>query len=170
MVNEKYIIDHIYKKVGIHMRLTHYFNDSEISWKAKGLLAYMYENPNSCNIESLLPLANDGITSLQNGLKELTVKGYYHTFPERDKLGKIIRFVYKVRFQRRVPGIAAEKDIIQATMNQSNWVEERDDELIRRAISIIKEKNDDSYKMILSEVNELYELGHDKGRIVKKLL
>ncbi|MDF2879720.1 MAG: hypothetical protein K0R54_277 [Clostridiaceae bacterium] len=152
------------------MREITYLQDTEISWKAKGLLTYMNIYSEQTNIEGLLSKSTDGISSVQSGLKELTIKGYYHNYPLRDNEGKFIKFVQKFRMHRRVPYLSAEKDIINAILFPSNRALETDSFFLRRAISIVKERSVDSYKELILEVEDLYKLGYDSVAKVKLYL
>jgi hypothetical protein len=53
-------------------------NDSELSWKAKGIFLYLASKPDDWNfyMEEIQVHSTDGITALRTGIKELIVQGY----------------------------------------------------------------------------------------------
>lgn len=57
--------------------------DNRLSWKAKGLLAYMLSRPNNWKITKtdLYNRATEGRDAMQKGLNELKECGYLHTYP-----------------------------------------------------------------------------------------
>lgn len=70
-------------------------NDERLSWKAKGIIAYMLSMPDDWKfyIEELAGHAKDGVDSLRSGIKELSKHGYVKRFPIRDeKTKKIIEW------------------------------------------------------------------------------
>lgn len=56
-------------------------NDKRLSWKAKGILAYLLSKPDGwrINTEDLYNRSIDGYDSLKNGMKELILAGYMET-------------------------------------------------------------------------------------------
>jgi hypothetical protein len=73
--------------------------DIRLSWKAKGLMAYLLSLPNDwkINIIELEKHATDGIKALRSGLKELKDLGYIKRFPVRDnETKKIISWEFNV--------------------------------------------------------------------------
>jgi uncharacterized phage protein (TIGR02220 family) len=70
-------------------------NDERLSWKAKGIIAYMLSMPDNWKfyIEEIASHAKDGVDSLRSGIKELSKYGYVKRFPIRDeKTQKIIEW------------------------------------------------------------------------------
>lgn len=70
-------------------------NDERLSWKAKGIIAYMLSMPDDWKfyIEEIASHAKDGVDSLRSGIKELSKYGYVKRFPIRDeKTKKIIEW------------------------------------------------------------------------------
>jgi uncharacterized phage protein (TIGR02220 family) len=70
-------------------------NDERLSWKAKGIIAYMLSMPDDWKfyIEEIASHAKDGVDSLRSGIKELSKYGYVKRFPIRDeKTQKIIEW------------------------------------------------------------------------------
>lgn len=67
-------------------------NDSWLSWKAKGIHAYMLSMPDDWKfyVEELCKHAKDGEDALRSGIKELKDAGYIKRFPVRDKQTKKI--------------------------------------------------------------------------------
>ena len=70
----------------------------DVSWKAKGILAYIMALPIDWEIylEELQTHATDGRDSFRTGWKELQDKGYVIRYPIKEK-GKIIKWVTEVR-------------------------------------------------------------------------
>lgn len=70
----------------------------DISWKAKGIMAYILSLPNDWTIylEELEKHATDGRDSFRTGWNELKDKGYVQRSPVRDK-GKIIAWKTTVK-------------------------------------------------------------------------
>ena len=52
--------------------------DSELSWKAKGLMLYLlaYGDGGKVRVADLMPLSKDGKTAVRAALSELQTKGY----------------------------------------------------------------------------------------------
>ncbi|MDM5258884.1 DnaD domain-containing protein [Bacillus toyonensis] len=75
--------------------------DERLSWKAKGILAYILTLPDDWVFyrEELSRHAKDGLDSLRAGMKELKEYGYLKRFPVRDDNNKIIKWetiIYEV--------------------------------------------------------------------------
>ncbi|MFK4011760.1 DnaD domain protein [Bacillus cereus] len=68
--------------------------DKRLSWKAKGILAYILTLPDDWVFyrEELSQHAKDGINSLRSGMQELKEYGYIKRFPIRDEKNKIVRW------------------------------------------------------------------------------
>ncbi|WP_072181289.1 DnaD domain-containing protein, partial [Bacillus cereus] len=68
--------------------------DKRLSWKAKGILAYILTLPDDWVFyrEELSQHAKDGINSLRAGMQELKEYGYIKRFPVRDEKNKIVRW------------------------------------------------------------------------------
>ncbi|HFJ9441150.1 MULTISPECIES: DnaD domain-containing protein [Bacillus] len=68
--------------------------DKRLSWKAKGILAYILTLPDDWVFyrEELSQHAKDGINSLRAGMKELKEYGYIKRFPIKDAKNKIVRW------------------------------------------------------------------------------
>jgi hypothetical protein len=71
--------------------------DARLSWKARGLLAYLLSKPDKWEIvvAYLVKQAPDGETSLRAGLKELMDAGYIERRQVREN-GKIVKVAYTV--------------------------------------------------------------------------
>ncbi|WP_017728534.1 DnaD domain protein [Halalkalibacterium ligniniphilum] len=65
--------------------------DERLSWKAKGLLAYMLSMPDNWRFyrEELATHAKDGVDSVKSALKELGERGYLKRVRKNDENGKI---------------------------------------------------------------------------------
>jgi len=66
--------------------------NKELSWKARGILTYLLSLPEDwdVNTKELATHADDGITSLRNGLKELREAGYIIYKKYQDEEGKFV--------------------------------------------------------------------------------
>lgn len=65
-------------------------NDNRLSWKAKGIMAYMLSMPDDWvfYMDELITHATDGKDSFKSGLKELKDNGYVERKPVRDEKTK----------------------------------------------------------------------------------
>ncbi|MFV1457131.1 DnaD domain protein [Bacillus mycoides] len=75
--------------------------DERLSWKAKGILAYILSLPDDWvfYMEEISTHAKDGIDSLRVGMKELKKFGYIRRFPVKNEKGKITNWetiIYEV--------------------------------------------------------------------------
>ncbi|OLR26028.1 DnaD domain-containing protein [Bacillus cereus] len=75
--------------------------DKRLSWKAKGILAYILTLPDDWIffMEEVTKHSKDGIASLKAGMKELKECGYVKRFPIKGEDGKIIKWemiIYEV--------------------------------------------------------------------------
>ena len=78
--NSNYVV---MSKVGLH--------DDRLSWKAKGLLAYMLSMPNDWKFydDELVKHAKDGKDALKSAIKELKQHGYMRRERRQNEQGKI---------------------------------------------------------------------------------
>lgn len=69
-----------------------FIEDERLSWKAKGILAYLLSRPDRWDVrpEELAKHSKDGITVVYSALKELTQYGYYKKIPIRDENARIL--------------------------------------------------------------------------------
>lgn len=69
-----------------------FLNDKRLSFKAKGILAYLLSKPDNWKVivKDLINHTREGKASVYAGLKELKDCGYYTKTPIRGKDGKII--------------------------------------------------------------------------------
>jgi hypothetical protein len=67
-------------------------NDDRLSWKAKGIIAYMLSMPDDWKfyVSEITKHAKDGEDSLRTGIKELKENGYIKRFPVKDEQTKKI--------------------------------------------------------------------------------
>ena len=70
-----------------------FLNDNRLSWKAKGIMAYMLSKPDNWTfyIDELIKHSTDGKASFRAGFKELRDNGYVKRYPVR-KNNKIDRW------------------------------------------------------------------------------
>lgn len=74
-------------------------NDKRLSFKARGILYYLYMKPDDWKGQLYDLQQNseeDGIKSIQSGLKELVKFGYAELVPEINETGQFIGKYYKI--------------------------------------------------------------------------
>jgi hypothetical protein len=73
-------------------------NDTNLSWKAKGLLAYLLSLPDDWQIyeSEIVKHAKDGIDSTRTAIKELIDAGYIERQRVRDEKGRLKGYEYNV--------------------------------------------------------------------------
>lgn len=66
-----------------------FLEDTRLSYKAKGILAYLLSKPNNWKmiVGNLMNYSTDGKASVYAGLKELKECGYYEKIPIRNEQG-----------------------------------------------------------------------------------
>lgn len=71
-----------------------FLEDERISYKAKGILAYLLSKPDNWKVivGNLVNYSTDGKASVYAGLKELKECGYYEKVPIRDETGQRIAY------------------------------------------------------------------------------
>ncbi|MCU5745885.1 conserved phage C-terminal domain-containing protein [Staphylococcus sp. SQ8-PEA] len=89
----------VYKESGnfvtVHKDFIH---DSNISWKAKGILLYLLSRPDDWQIyeTELEQHSTDGLSGLKSGIKQLEEIGYIQRNRKRDKSGRLNGYEYLV--------------------------------------------------------------------------
>ncbi|MBE7320242.1 DnaD domain protein [Staphylococcus epidermidis] len=75
-----------------------FIQDSNLSWKAKGLLLYLLSRPDDWQIyeTELIKHTCDGLSSLKSGIKELEKTGYIERKRKRDDKGRLKEYEYEV--------------------------------------------------------------------------
>lgn len=76
----------------------HLLKDKNLSWKAKGILAYLLSLPDDWEVyeSELVNHATDGIDSLRNGVAELIDNNYIHRTRNRNKQGHFKGYKYSI--------------------------------------------------------------------------
>lgn len=71
-----------------------FLEDERISYKAKGILAYLLSKPDNWKVivGNLMNYSTDGKAFVYAGLKELKECGYYEKVPIRDETGQRIAY------------------------------------------------------------------------------
>jgi len=95
--------------------------DSRLSWKARGLLAYMLSKPDDFifHMDELTRHTTDGIDSIRAGIKELQVLGYIKRHPIKEK-GKIVTWEMII-FEKPESGFPdVEKPLVENPMLITN--------------------------------------------------
>jgi len=90
--------------------------DPNLSFKAKGLLAYLLSKPDNwyCHSKHLAKVGQDGISAVKSGLKELREQGYLEKRKIRDKKGKIKEWESIIR---EVPKKPSKQEVAQKYEN-----------------------------------------------------
>jgi hypothetical protein len=105
--------------------------DPNLSWKAKGLFAYLLSLPDDWQIyqKDLVNRATDGDTSLRSGIIELEKAGYLKRERQRNESGQVKGMIYHIienpNQQEYLTNIASEprwENPIQANPNQENHI------------------------------------------------
>ena len=67
-------------------------NNEKLSWRAKGLLAYLLSLPPDWKVylEEVSEHAHDGVTSTMSAFKELKIAGYVKKIATKDEKGRIV--------------------------------------------------------------------------------
>lgn len=88
--------------------------DKNLSWKAKGLLAYLLSRPDNWKviIEDLRNKSTDGRDSIYSGLKELTEAKYIIKKRMHDEKGKFTGWEYQVFEQPQLDEISNEDSVL----------------------------------------------------------
>jgi hypothetical protein len=71
--------------------------DNRLSWRAKGILAYMLSRPDNWKINKtdLYNKATEGRDAMQNALNELKDLGYLHVYASKDEKGQIHTWIWE---------------------------------------------------------------------------
>lgn len=95
-------------------------NDSGLSWKAKGLLAYLLSKPDDWQVyeRDVIAHARDSRDSVRAGLKELEAAGYIQRAQARNESGRFAEKEYRV-FERPLVGHSLVGGDSPATENPS---------------------------------------------------
>jgi len=95
--------------------------DPKLSFKAKGMLAYLLSKPDNwyCYSKHLAKVGPDGISAVKTGLRELREAGYLEKRPIRGKDGKIVKWESIIREQPKSP---AEREVDQKAENPPSGI------------------------------------------------
>lgn len=79
----------IKKKTNYAVIDKHFLSDKKISWKAKGIMAYMLSMPDDWTfyLDELVKHSTDGKASFRSGFDELKNAGYVHRIRKRNDVG-----------------------------------------------------------------------------------
>jgi hypothetical protein len=85
------------KKNGFTQISNSMLEDNQLSWRAKGLLAYMLSRPDNWKINKadLLKRGTEGRDAMQGALKELKDLGYLHIYSKTSGNGQIAEWVWE---------------------------------------------------------------------------
>ena len=96
-------------------------NDAALSWKAKGIWAYLMSKPDDWMviIEDIIKHSTDGVRAVRSGIKELEDAGYIVSVQERDEDGRFDKKIWNV-YEAPYMGVSASTkrtDGEQSTVN-----------------------------------------------------
>lgn len=76
----------------------YFLEDSNLSWEAKGILAYILSRPNDWKInhKDLVKKSNGGKAKVESALLELLANGYCNWYQERNEDGSFGEWIYDV--------------------------------------------------------------------------
>lgn len=96
------------------------YSDSNLSWKAKGILSYLLSKPDNWRVQEsdIIKQSKDGRDSVRAGLKELIEAGYMKHNSVRNESGKILFWEYQV-FE--VPTDQASDDLARIGFSTSGF-------------------------------------------------
>jgi len=79
--------------------------DPRLSFKAKGILAYLLSKPDNwyCYSKHLAKVGPDGISAVKTGLRELREAGYLEKRPIKGEDGRIVKWESIIREQPKCP-------------------------------------------------------------------
>lgn len=107
----------------INNRLLH---DKKLSWKAKGILAYLLSLPDDWKVyeTEIVNHAADGIGSLRSGIEELIENDYIHRTRERNGKGHLKGYKYSIH-ETPIKDEASKQEDVKDTKDE-NLVETKE--------------------------------------------
>ena len=128
--------------------------DKNLSWKAKGLLAYLLSLPDDWKIyeTELVNHATDGKDSLKSGIKELLENGYLTRESNRSKDGQFSGYDYKVFEVSNRDGKTATEN--PTTENPSLLINNSTNNDLTNSIYSSADAEQVPYKQIIEYLNE----------------
>ena len=137
------------------------FKDENLSWKAKGLLAYLLHLPNDWQIylEDLKNRSTDGKESTRTAINELIEKGYIQRTRVHEN-GKFKRYYYTV----------FEKPNFQKSENQNTEIQKSENQTLintefKKELNV---KNTKSINIHFEEFWEIYKKKIEKAKCMEK--
>lgn len=136
-------------------------NDERLSWKAKGIVAYMLSMPDDWKfyIKEIATHSKDGEDSLRTGIKELKECGYVKRYPIKDEqTKKIIEWETHIYESPQVEKPEQEKPLMEKPQVEKPDVENptllSNEELSIELLNIDKPSTDIPYVEIVTYLNE----------------
>ena len=144
--------------------------DTELSWKAKGLLAHLLSRPDDWQVYEIeiQKHARDGRQSTRSALKELIEKGYIDRTQKRDDKGKFIGYEYDVY---EIPAEVRKPDNGEPNIGESNTTNYRINQLLNKPNNdiYITLPSDGHFLMLYKNAYE-HNMGKEHPRIRQKSL
>lgn len=161
------IINRIDKTNNYSVISNEFLRDKSLSYKAKGIMAYLLSLPDDwiIHINHLVAESKDGEDSFRSGLKELIKAGYVERYPIKDK-GKFIRWEFEVyeSLKLRENPQEEKKDIkISKDSKKLEGLNKKiEKESIDKAKAYFDEKIDQENNLLSKPALEKLDLGDDK--------
>ena len=144
--------------------------DTELSWKAKGLLAHLLSRPDDWQVYEIeiQKHARDGRQSTRSAIKELIEKGYIDRTQKRDDKGKFIGYEYDVY---EIPAEVRKPDNGEPNIGESNTTNYRINQLLNKPNNdiYITLPSDGHFLMLYKNAYE-HNMGKEHPRIRQKSL
>ncbi|WP_055108967.1 helix-turn-helix domain-containing protein [Paenibacillus ihumii] len=120
-------------------------HDERLSFKARGLLAYMLSKPDNFKfyIDELTKHTTEGKDSIRAGMKELEQLGYVHRYPFKNERGKIMSWeldIYESPSLRPESGFPV---VENPTLITNDYIITNEDKRLNKYLSLKRE--DDPY-------------------------
>lgn len=133
-----------------------FLNDDKLSWKAKGVLAYLLSLPDDWQIyeSEVVKHSKDGKDSLKSAIKELMANGYLEREQTRDEKGCFKGYDYVVNESSNRSGFSnnGRSDIGEPATTNNNETNNNKTNIISM-VEATKERVD--YKAILEKYNSI---------------
>ena len=144
--------------------------DTELSWKAKGLLAHLLSRPDDWQVYEIeiQKHARDGRQSTRSAIKELIEKGYIDRTQKRDDKGKFIGYEYDVY---EIPAEVRKPDNGEPNIGESNTTNYRINQLLNKPNNdiYVPLPSDGHFLMLYKNAYE-HNMGKEHPRIRQKSL
>lgn len=87
-----------------------FWGDTNLTWKAKGLLAYLTQVNEKATINELINASKDQRTAVHTGLSELRKAGYLKRLPVRNEFGRYEAYTNEATGNKKIKRKEIEKE------------------------------------------------------------